>query len=1157
VNKSNLLHLVLALFLVNPLFAQNKKNAQSLLWRITGNGLQKPSYLYGTVHLRNKQLFNFGDSLYKSLENVDAFAMELDPEEMSSAVVDQLQKNERKVYLKDKLNKADFDKLKKRLRKEYNVNAEDMTVKEFYSLKERLILPEGSPDDMSTFMDAYLYSIAKGQGKPVVGLEDIQDQLDGFDEDEIEDVDPRDVKQLFRQIEMGRDYVKQMLNWYLEQDIESLQVYSQLSSSDRQDTIFMKRNQKMASRFDSLIRQNESYFVAVGAAHLAGDHGVISLMNRKGYTVEPVYSSRRLPASAYTFKKAALKWQEVNEPTMGYSIMMPGKASASEMLDGEMKVRMYYDMANGMVYYASFMRPANAITDANKDSLFNNMVTSSVQNGAEIVSRKNIERYGMPGVEIFYRNKVEDMYMNMQIIGKGRKLYMLMMGAQKRETLDNGTNDFFNSFKLIADQPVKWTVIPEPEDAFKMSWPLKPEVTRLSKEVVDSSFSAKRYMSALDEDGLFFFLLVSRTIGNFIIPNDSLYFDGVARNMKLQRFDSIDAPEYFSWNGYPAMNLKGKANAGMQMQLKAILRGNRVYTVMAMYEKDKEQDPQIAQFMNSLEFTPFPEPVFRKINSPSNDFLAELPVGVIHDNSDSLDLNIKTYYAYDSMQATTYSITSKKLSPYLWASSDTAFLRTQMNIFITGSDSLEGHRFTSNGKSNSIDFSIKMKNSNMLHRGRIILHGRNAYFLESRVNAIKEAATPVNHFFETFRPLGEAGTDLITASTPAKLFNDLKSTDSATYENAYSALEEISFTREEIPLLFNEAITPYREDTFRFKSVNTILFDKLAKMNDPSVLDLTRKNYFLLTTGQEKFKYELLRVLSSIKTSDSYKLMEEIINQGLPKEGNAARFLYPMHDSLALSMKVFPSLLKHIDDSLLAMPLSYLQQAMLDSNLMKPDDIRSYRKAWIDVAGKRIREMKAEDVEYAGTFDTDLVQVLLSYKDKEANNAVAGFLPLKPLYLKRFVAVGLLKNGVAIESKYAEAIAADRYNRIEFYEELLELGKEKLFPQRWLTQQHFAESYLFGSFDDEEPTKVTAIGERLAMFKGRKQRFFLYKLEYAFDDEKYTYLGVSGPFNVKATDVLSADAISGVVAVEYDQKKIAEHFKNYLSEYEGTESAEE
>jgi uncharacterized protein YbaP (TraB family) len=1156
-NKSYLLHLVLALLLVNPLFAQNKKNGQSLLWRITGNGLQKPSYLYGTVHLRNKQLFNFGDSLYKSLENVDAFAMELDPEEMSSAVVDQIHKNERKVYLRDRLNKADFDKLTKRLKKEYNINAGDMTVKEFYSLKERLILPEGSPDDMSTFMDAYLYSIAKGQGKRVVGLEDIRDQMDGFDDEEADDIDPRDVKKLFQQIEIGRDYVKQMLNWYLDQDIESLQIYSRMSSNDMQDTIFTKRNHKMASRFDSLIRHNESYFVAVGAAHLAGEEGVISLMNRKGYTVEPVHSSRRLPASAYTFKKAALKWQEIKEPTMGYSIMMPGKPSASEMLNGEMKVRMYYDMANGIVYYASFMRPANAITDNNKDSLFQNMVASSVQNGAEIVNRTTIERHGMPGVEIFYHNKAEDMYMNMQIIGKGRKLYMLMMGAQKREALESSKLDFFNSFKLMAEEPVKWTVFAEPEDAFKMSWPVKPEMTRLSREVVDSSFAAKRYMSVLDKDGLYFFLLVSRTVGNFIIPNDSLYFNGVIANMKLQRFDATSTPRYFNWNGYPAMEMNATANGGMLMQLRAILRGNRVYTAMVMYEKDNAKDTHIAQFINSFEFTPFPEPVFLKVSSPSDDFVAELPVGLVTDNSDSLDLNIRTYYAYDSLRATTYTITTKKLSPYVWATSDTAYLRKQMGIFVNDTDSLLSHRFVSNGKSPAIDFSVRKQNSNMLHRGRIILHGRNAYFLETRVNQVAEASKPADHFFQTFRPSVDAGKDLITASSPAKLFGDLRSPDSATYENAYSALDDISFDKEEIPLLLREAITPYRDDTVHYKSINALLFDKLGEMSDPSLLPLIRKNYFLLNSEQEKYKYNLLRVLSLMKTGEAYQLIGEIVKEGLPREGNAAAFLYPMHDSLTLGRRIMPELLKHISDSLLSLPLSYLQQAMLDSSVMKHEEILPYRKEWINVARKRVQQLKADDTEYSGVFDTDLVQLLLAYNDKEANSAVAGFLPLTPAYLKRFAAVGLLKNGVPLEPKYAEAIAADKYNRIEFYRELVEIGKEKLFPQKWLTQQHFAETYLYGSFDDDEPTKIIPLGERIATFKGRKQRFFLYRLEYEFEDEKYTYLGVSGPFNLKTSDVLPADVISGVVAGEFDHKRIAEHFKNYLAEYEGSESAEE
>lgn len=45
-------------------FAQSPK---SLLWRISGKGLKEPSYLYGTMHISNKEVFRFGDSVYKAI----------------------------------------------------------------------------------------------------------------------------------------------------------------------------------------------------------------------------------------------------------------------------------------------------------------------------------------------------------------------------------------------------------------------------------------------------------------------------------------------------------------------------------------------------------------------------------------------------------------------------------------------------------------------------------------------------------------------------------------------------------------------------------------------------------------------------------------------------------------------------------------------------------------------------------------------------------------------------------------------------------------------------------------------------------------------------------------------------------------------------------
>src|SRR5687767_15149840 len=49
----------------------------SLLWKISGKGLTRPSYLYGTMHLHDKRVFHFSDSVASAFESADAFAMEI------------------------------------------------------------------------------------------------------------------------------------------------------------------------------------------------------------------------------------------------------------------------------------------------------------------------------------------------------------------------------------------------------------------------------------------------------------------------------------------------------------------------------------------------------------------------------------------------------------------------------------------------------------------------------------------------------------------------------------------------------------------------------------------------------------------------------------------------------------------------------------------------------------------------------------------------------------------------------------------------------------------------------------------------------------------------------------------------------------------------
>ena len=75
----------LILFAVSVLNANSQttkkqeKKYQGLLWEITGNGLSRPSYLFGTMHVSNKLAFHLADSFFTAIKSVDVVALETNP----------------------------------------------------------------------------------------------------------------------------------------------------------------------------------------------------------------------------------------------------------------------------------------------------------------------------------------------------------------------------------------------------------------------------------------------------------------------------------------------------------------------------------------------------------------------------------------------------------------------------------------------------------------------------------------------------------------------------------------------------------------------------------------------------------------------------------------------------------------------------------------------------------------------------------------------------------------------------------------------------------------------------------------------------------------------------------------------------------------------
>src|SRR5882762_6930600 len=166
--------LILLLSLASSLTAQKKaeKKYPALLWEITGNGLRKPSYLFGTMHVSSKLVFHLSDSFYLDIRSAEVVALELDPQLWQDQLFrfQNMQTNLR-FYTQgspgDYINERSFqlekydDKLKSALSDEPTV---------INGLLYRSFQTKADFEE-DTYLDLYIYQTGKKLGKQATGVE--------------------------------------------------------------------------------------------------------------------------------------------------------------------------------------------------------------------------------------------------------------------------------------------------------------------------------------------------------------------------------------------------------------------------------------------------------------------------------------------------------------------------------------------------------------------------------------------------------------------------------------------------------------------------------------------------------------------------------------------------------------------------------------------------------------------------------------------------------------------------------------------------------------------------------------------------------------------------------------------------------------------------
>lgn len=1144
--------MLLAIHSMN-LHAQQKVD-NALLWKVTGNSLLKPSFLFGTIHLQDRRVFNFSDSLYSFLQLADGFAMEIHPDSVMGALMARAEETVKEKMLKRHLKKEDYEMLSRKLKKDLGIDADNLTVREAYMLKDHLAKPEARADDMPTFVDAYLFGMARNQGKEIVGLEKAGDQVQMLDDLRGE----LDVREIVKGMKKEKTFTERLVQLYIREDLQAIHQMMSYLPDETEDKLLNMRNRVMVSRMDSLMH-SKSFVVAVGTAHLPGDKGIIELLRKKGYTVEPVFTTSRTHANDYAVKaQQKTYWVDVREPKLGYSVRMPSKPSPMDMLNGSTTMNMYMDLTSMKLYYTAFVVPALSVTPQNADSVLKNMCTNAMSTSkGKPISSKRFKNDHFEGIDFVYKQMPDNMYVRLQALAMGKRVYLVGFGAPKLEELEsNDAKDFFASFK-IEDMPLQsWQVHTFNDHYFSISLPDEPKVAPIAAG--DSSVYSVQVSSMDNTKGSFYGLTIVTAAPGYLIPDDSVYFSSITTRLE-ENLDIIDIEETDTlFHGFNARLLKSRVKGNLLLNALSISRGSRIYTLMVVCNRDDMSPVEMQAFFDSFTFTDYPQLQWKEKKDAEHAFTTSATgqfytVKYLDEQEDSAAAKrdfIVT--AYDSASAVSFFITRRTLSPYLWARHDSLLLLKYMKELTTEGETVTDYHLVRNGNSNGLEFNVTKRNTRLVQRMRMLLNGDAIYLLQIDAPDYNWKKYNYNKMMEDFRFAKEEKPDFLRTNSFEKLLTALRSTDSITHTQAYEALDYIIIDSANLQQLIDAACNEYPIDSagYVFTTVGDKMLDLAASLKYSRFNELLEAQYNSLKPQQEQFKYELLAMLARNRNEASVDVIQKLLKRGLPSKGNPHVLVSALADSIQLAKRLYPWIISQTADTLLGTTLFRLHKEMIDSNYVSLNEFKPYHKQLLLSARNELAVIAREKSDYY--YSTGLIEQIKLLSELNVDSAdvlLRRFMNSKFITVKYYATIALLDKKKEAPASVLLTIAADTAYRVMLYDEMKRLKIEKHYPVKYLNRRSFADAYLYNGVEDP-PERIVFIRERTAVFKGKKQKFFVYKLMYGETDED-SWLGISGAFGLDTKSFIPAENISGMYGEEtFKQSLIDKHLKAYLAYYE-------
>jgi uncharacterized protein YbaP (TraB family) len=1103
--------LIWILFIL-PTFLLGQDSIQyNLLWRIEGNNLEKPSYLFGTMHVNDARAFNFSDSVMLALERCETFALEVHPDTMMNSMFQKLFNNSTENNLMDVLSEEEYQQLKQKFEEKSTLDLDKINLQDPSILSSIMEPDEDKIDDKATFVDAYLFGIARTLNKPIWGLESMKDHSGAFSNYN------KEQQRAFLLGLINDDYetdYQQMLNElvdvYKEGNITQIGAMANVFTAV--DSQLIRRNFVMVNSMETLM-QKQSLFAAVGTAHLPGKNGIINILIQKGYRVLPVSATFTGVADDYAIDYDKMSWHTQVDSNLGFSIDFPGEPTQIDLFNN-LNTLMYVDLTNE-VFLAAYSIDMHGGKVQNKKELIERTIQNYLNQSDYILLEQNevllngIERTDLIIAQDSSKQlRIQFMYVN-------NVLYYFMIGNDAQQIRGSYAKRYYESLHLFKPNPkvdTGWHFNYLEKAAVSIAFPSKPtyKVEKSASQVKQHPYIYHNYTA--NDFGLmtaYAFRYFDQPTGYARSNNKDQVFDFISKNFQgrniiIRKTDTI-LQDGIQGRVYDLL-LENKH----YIRCKVFLRGARSYYLFHQNLRVGDSTIQEDAFLKSFSFVKYkvPEwvPFVAKDRSFSIDFFAKPRIK--KDTFSSYYLNTSNYYSVNPNSGMLCNLQVAKLYEYFTIKHLDSFYQS-LNRLNYG-DSILNTTDIQVENCPGKEWLIQQKFQDRIKRQRVWLDGQTVYNANVYIDDDSIYNNTANQHFNSFHRIKNTNTFDPFEAKDQQLLNDLQSKDSLTRYRANNALVFYAFDSSNVEDILAASQLEYPKDSLTAARLIYILKDIAGPSILPILVDLYQQPKTHTTTRiailqtipsldtlQGMATYiDLLQLPSFVSNQYNYMVFSVFHNYPEQFKANYERILaLAKYDAYRYYIISFSAYLVQNDSIFAEDALQYIPTWLPYFNVDLENYDAPFQSSW-ENNGPFLSE-------YFRFFSITKDQQLLSRLTAQIlEEAVSPNIKTQALSIR--LQAGL--NPYWSKKEFHQLIKKPSY-RPYLLPILFKHGYQNLIPRSFKYAPKAAKSIFYDYIRDEDSIDFV---KELGKLNTEEGAYYVY--EYRFLEEETSFVGISGPF---------------------------------------------